>query len=90
MGCGYSQLGSVMFVALEGTLVCFSIIVRGLFQILFVAAAHATTNAVSRVCEAAVNRNALAILAVATLRGGDELCRVIYAVRVCRCRRYYL
>ena len=38
-----------------------------LFQILFVAVAYAKTNAISRACEAAY-RNALAILAVATLR----------------------
>ena len=31
-----------------------------LFQILFVAASYAKTNAISRACEAAVNRNALA------------------------------
>ena len=54
-----------------------------LFQILFVAAAYAKTNAISRACEAAY-RNALAILAVATLRGGNELRLLIYAVRVCR------
>ena len=61
LGCGYSPLGLVMFVALEGASVCFSIIARGLFQIMFVAGSHAKTNAVSRVCETAVNRNALAI-----------------------------
>ena len=54
-----------------------------LFQILFIAAAYAKTNAISRACEAAY-RNALAILAVATLRGGNELRLLIYAVRVCR------
>ena len=54
-----------------------------LFQILFVAAAYAKTNAISRACEAAC-RNALAILAVATLRGGGELRLLIYAVRICR------
>ena len=54
-----------------------------LFQILFVAAAYAKTNAISRACEAAY-RNALAILAVATLLGGNELLLLIYAVRVCR------
>ena len=54
-----------------------------LFQILFVAAAYAKTNAISHACEAAY-RNALAILAVATLRGGNELRLLIYAVRVCR------
>ena len=54
-----------------------------LFQILFVAAAYAKTNAISRACEAAY-RNALAILAVATLLGGNELRLLIYAVRVCR------
>ena len=46
-------------------------------------AAYAKTNAISRACEAAY-RNALAILAVATLRGGNELRLLIYAVRVCR------
>ena len=54
-----------------------------LFLILFVATAYAKTNAISRACEAAY-RNALAILAVATLRGGNELCLLIYAVRVCQ------
>ena len=54
-----------------------------LFQILFVAAAYAKTNAISRACEAAY-RNALAILAVATLLGSNELLFLIYAVRVCR------
>ena len=43
-----------------------------LFQILFVAAAYAKTNVISRACEAAY-RNALAILRL-----------LIYAVRVCR------
>ena len=54
-----------------------------LFQILFVAAAYAKTNAISRACEAAY-RNALTILAVANLRGGNELPFLMYAVRVCR------
>ena len=54
-----------------------------LFQILFVAAAYAKTNAISRACETAY-RNALAILAVATLLDGIELLLLIYAVRVCR------
>ena len=54
-----------------------------LFQILYVAAAYAKTNVTSRACEAAY-RNALAILAVATLLGGIELLLLIYAVRVCR------
>ena len=54
-----------------------------LFQIIFVAAAYAKTNAISRACEAAY-RNALAILAVATLRVGDGLRLLIYAVLVCR------
>ena len=54
-----------------------------LFQILFVAAAYAKTNAISRTCKAAY-RNALAILAVASLLGGIELLLLIYAVRVCR------
>ena len=34
--------------------------------------------------KAAINRNALAIDRRSPLRGGDELCRVISAVRVCR------
>ena len=46
-----------------------------LFQIIFVAAAYAKTNAISRACEAAY-RNALL--------GGNELRRLIYAMRVCR------
>ena len=54
-----------------------------LFQILCVAAAYTKTNAISRACEAAY-RNALTILPVATLRGGNELRLLIYAVRVCR------
>ena len=53
--------------ALERTLVCFFkfkiIILWGLFQILFVAAAYTKTNAISRAREAAVNRNALALYA---------------------------
>ena len=54
-----------------------------LFQIIFDAAAYAKTNTISRACEAAY-RNALAILAVATLLGSIELLLLIYAVRVCR------
>ena len=50
---------------------------------MYVAAAYAKTNVISRACEAAY-RNALAILAVATLRGGNELLLLIYAMRVCR------
>ena len=54
-----------------------------LFQIIFVTAAYAKTNVISCACEAAYS-NALTILAVATLRGGNELHLLIYAVRVCR------
>ena len=79
----YSPLGLVIFVAVERTFVCFTKVHDHLFQILFVAAAYAKTNAISRACEAAY-RNALAILAVATLLGGIELLLLIYAVRVCR------
>ena len=79
----YSPLGLVIFVAVERTFVCFTKVHDHLFQILFVAAAYAKTNAISRVCKAAFI-NALAILAVATLRGGIELLLLIYAVRVCR------
>ena len=53
-----SPLGLVIFVAVEGTFVCFTIT---LFQILFVAAAYAKTNVTSRAWKAALNRNALAI-----------------------------
>ena len=56
-----------------------------LFQILFVAAAYATTNAISRACEAAY-RNALAILAVATARrqriAPFDVCRASLPVAV--------
>ena len=83
IGCVYSPLGLVIFVAVERTFVCFTKGQDHLFQILFVAAAYEQTNAISRACEAAY-RNALAILAVATLRGGIELLLLIYAVRVCR------
>ena len=79
----YSTLGLVIFVAVERTFVCFTKVHDHLFQILFVAAAYAKTNAISRACEAAYI-NALAILAVATLLGGIELLLLIYAVRVCR------
>ena len=79
----YSPPGLVIFVAVEGTFVRFIKVTITLFQILFVAAAYTKTNAISRACEAAY-RNALAILAVATLRGGNELRLLISAVRVCR------
>ena len=79
----YSPLGLVIFVAVERTFVCFTKGQDHLFQIIFVAAAYEQTNAISRACEAAY-KNALAILAVATLRGGNELRLLIYAVRVCR------
>ena len=78
IGCVYSPLGLVIFVAVEGTFYKRS---RSLFHILFVAAAYAIV--ISRACEAAY-RNALAILAVATLLGGIELLLLIYAVQVCR------
>ena len=83
IGCVYSPLGLVIFVAVERTFVCFTKGQDHLFQILFVAAAYEQTNAISRACEAAY-RNALAILAVVTLLGGIELLLLIYAVRVCR------
>ena len=73
----------MIFVAVERTFVCFTKVHDNLFQILFVAAAYAKTNAISRSCEAAYI-NALAILAGATLLGGIELLLLIYAVRVCR------
>ena len=75
----YSPLGLVIFVAVERTFVCFAKVHDHLFQILFVAAAYAKTNAISRACEAAYT-----ILAVTTLLGGIELLLLIYAVRVCR------
>ena len=81
IGCVYSPLGLVIFVAVERTFVCFTKGQDHLFQILFVAAAYEQTNAISRACEAAY-RNALAILAVVTLLGGIELLLLIYAVRV--------
>ena len=52
----YSPLGLVIFVAVEGTFVRFT-----LFQILFIAAAYAKTNVISHACKAELNRNALAI-----------------------------
>ena len=47
----YSPLNLGIFVALELTLVCFSIIPRGLFQMLFVAFSYIRTNAISLVCD---------------------------------------
>ena len=79
----YSPPGFVIFEAVEGTLYILQKVTITLFQILFVAAAYAKTNAISRACEVAY-RHALAILAVATLRGGSELRLLIYTVRVCR------
>ena len=81
----YSPLGLVIFVAVETRkdLYVLQKFTITLFQILFVAAAYEQTNVISRACEAAY-RNALAILAVATLLGGIELLLLIYAVRVCR------
>ena len=56
----YSPLGLVIFVAVEGTFVCFTKSHEHLFQIQFVAAAYEQTNVIA--CpKAAVNRNALAI-----------------------------
>ena len=79
MGCVYSPPGLVIFVAVEGTFVHFTKRHDHFISNYIVAAAYAKTKALSR-----AYRNALAILAVATLRGGNELCLLIYAVRVCR------
>ena len=80
----YSPLGLVIFVAVERTFVCFT-----------KSHEHFISNSIRCGClrtdqcniacsKAAINRNALAILAVATLLGGIELLLLIYAVRVCR------
>ena len=73
----YSPPGLVMviFVA-EGTFVHFT---KSQDHFISNYIRYAKTNALSR-----AYRNALAILAVATLRGGNELRLLIYAVRVCR------
>ena len=63
----YSPPDLVIFEAVEGTLYILQKVTITLFQILFVAAAYAKTNGISRACEAAY-RHALAILAVATAR----------------------
>ena len=44
----YSPLGLVIFVAVEGTFVCFTKSHEHLFQIQFVAAAYEQTNVISR------------------------------------------
>ena len=44
----YSPLGLVIFVAVEGTFVCFTKGQDHLFQIQFVAAAYEQTNVISR------------------------------------------
>ena len=48
IGCVYSPLGLVIFVAVEGTFVCFTKGQDHLFQIQFVAAAYEQTNVISR------------------------------------------
>ena len=52
---------------------------RSLFQILFVAASYEKTNVILRACKQKCTGNW-----PSSLRGGDELCRVISAVQVCR------
>ena len=87
----YSPLGLVIFLAVERTFVCFT-----------KSHEHFISNSIRCGClrtdqcniacsKAAINRNALAIdprppPPPPPPRGGDELCRVISAVRVCRCR----
>ena len=54
----YSPLCLVIFVAVEGTFVCFTKGHDHLFQILFVAAAYEQTNVISRARKTSVHRNA--------------------------------
>ena len=56
----YSPLGLVIFVAVEGTFVCFTKGQDHVFQIQFVAAAYEQTNVISRAPKL-VNINELAI-----------------------------
>ena len=56
----YSPLGLLIFVAVEGTFVCFTKGQDHVFQIQFVAAAYEQTNVISRAPKL-VNRNELAI-----------------------------
>ena len=79
----YSPPGLVIFVAVEGTFVHFTKCHDHFISNYIRCGCYAKTNAISRACEAAYI-TALAILAVATLRVGDELRLLIYAVRVCR------
>ena len=67
----------MIFVAVEGTFVRFTKGHDHFFQILFGAIFYGKTNVTSR---AEIHWR----LAVATLRGGNELRLLIYAVRVCR------
>ena len=79
----YYPPGLVIFVAVEGTCTFYKKSRSLYFKFYSLRLLYAKTNVISRACEAAY-RNALAILAVATLRGGNELRLLIYAVRVCR------
>ena len=77
IGCVYSPLGLVTFVAVEGTFVRFT---KG--------HDHFISNSIS--C-GYLRKDQCNIACLQTeMRGGDELCHVIYALRVCRCRRYLL
>ena len=68
----YSPLGLVIFVAVEGTFVCFTKGQDHLFQIQFVAAANEQTNVISRAPKLQLTEMYWQLTA-APLRGGDEL-----------------
>ena len=79
----YSPLGLVIFVAVEGTFVCFT---KG--------RDHFISNYIRCGClrndqcnTACLQTEMHSQLAAAPLRGGDELCRVISAVRVIQIHR---
>ena len=80
IGCVHSPLGLVIFVAVEGTFVCFT---KG--------HDHFISNSIrcgflrQDQCNVACLENCMHWqLAVVTLRGGNELRLLIYAVQVCR------
>ena len=80
----YSPLCLVIFVAVEGTFVRFTKGRDHFISNSIRCGCYEKTNVISRACKAAINRNFITILAVANLRGGNELRLLIYAVRVCR------
>ena len=79
----YFPPGFVIFVAVEGTFVHFT---KGHDHFISnsIRCGCLRQNQCNIACREAAYRNALAILAVVTLRGGNELRLLIYAVRVCR------